>query len=194
MTILGVLLKNSPSNVYQLNGKIKTHTLHVNRVSGTEPTASPIDSIVGDPGNFHSKIEVKSINGADWDSFVSSLYRKGRNTPINGKCVTAIYSMSIYSIHFFFAGNIVLTRPTSIRRLFTEQLNDVSPDDYLTIGTDQKIDSNVFISAIHVNQIESSVINNMQRFAEYVALIGRDNVVESKSPPTRVLLFSSSTI
>lgn len=99
LSILGVLLKNSPSNVYHLNGKIKTHTLRVNRVSGPEPTAAPTDSIVGDPGNIHSRIEVKSINGADWDSFVSSLYRKGRNTPINGKCGTAIYSTSIYKIH-----------------------------------------------------------------------------------------------
>lgn len=83
-------------------------------------------------------------------------------------------------VFFLFAGNIVLTHPTSIRRLFTKELNDVSPDDYLTIGTDQQIDSSVFISKIHVNEIQSNVINNMQRFAEYVALIGRDNIVDSK--------------
>lgn len=82
---------NTTSNTYHFNGKIKTHTLRLNRVSGTNGTMATIadgalsDSFVSDSGNFHSKIQVKSINGADWDSFVSSLYRKGRNTPINGK-------------------------------------------------------------------------------------------------------------
>lgn len=83
---------------------------------------------------------------------------------------------------FFFAGNIVLTHPTSIRRLFTNELNGVSPTDYLTIGTDQQIDSNIVISRMHVNDIQSNVINNMQRFAEYVAVIGRNNVVDSEYP------------
>lgn len=74
----------------------------------------------------------------------------------------------------------MLTHPTTIRHLFTNELNNASPDDYLTIGTDQQIDSSIFISKILVNEIQSNVINNMERFAEYVALIGRDNVVDSK--------------
>lgn len=179
-SLLGMLLKNSSSNTYRLNGKIKTHTLRVNRVSGNGTS----DTILGETGNSHSKIQVKSINGADWDNFVSSLYRKGRNTPINGKNEpdTAASSMKGISFWFLFAGNIVLTHPTSIRRLFTNELNEVSPNDFLTIGTDQQIDSNIVISRIHVNDIQSNVINNMQRFAEYVAVIGRDNFVDSEYP------------
>lgn len=75
----------------------------------------------------------------------------------------------------------MLTHPTLIRRLFTNELNNVSPDDYLTIGTDQKIDSNVFISKVHVNEIRSNVINNMPNFAENVVLLGRDNIINSKA-------------
>lgn len=71
--------------------------------------------------------------------------------------------------------------PASIRRLQTDKLNDVSPSDYLTVATDQQIESNVFISKIHVNQIQSAVINNMTRFADFVAVHGKDNVIESKN-------------
>lgn len=177
-----MLLKNTSSNTYHLNGKIKTRVLRLSRVSGNDTTNVTTDSIVGNAniaGNFHKKIQVKSINGANWDDFVSSLYRKGRNTPINGKQNYRIFcEQFIFSISF--AGNIILTHPASIRRLFTHQLNGVSPNDYLTIGTDQQIDSNMFITSVHVNEVQSNVINNMQRFAEYVALIGQDNIVDSK--------------
>lgn len=52
-------------------------------------------------------------------------------------------------------------------------------DDFLTLSTDQIIDSNVFISKMHVNNIQSKVFNDMKRFAENVAVMGRDNIIES---------------
>lgn len=77
-------------------------------------------------------------------------------------------------------GDVILTYPTSIRSLYTDELNGVPPKDYLTIATDQQIDSIISIPGIHVSDIQSSVINNMPRFAEFVALIGRDNIVDSE--------------
>lgn len=89
--------------------------------------------------------------------------------------------VELKSMSFQFTGNVVLTHPTSIRRLFTNELNDVSPDDYLTIETDQTIDSNVFISKIHATEIRSNVINNMPNFAENVVLLGRDNIINGRA-------------
>lgn len=83
-------MKNSTNNVHQFNGKIITHTLHLNWVSGNElstklPASLPLDSIIGDSGNFRGKIQVKPISGADWGGFVPSLYREERNTPVKGE-------------------------------------------------------------------------------------------------------------
>lgn len=66
-----------------INGKIKTKHLFVTKVSEKDD-----ETIRKKRENFesldHPKITVKSINGADWNQFISNVFRVGIDTEING--------------------------------------------------------------------------------------------------------------
>lgn len=134
---------------------MKTDILKLNNASENDEMLGAASSDIS-----QSKIEVRSINGVDWDEFVKSVFRKGRSTQING--------------------NIIFTKRATIQNLFTIDLNGKDPDDFLTITTDQIIETNMFLQGMHVPELKCGAINNMPRFAENVALIGENNIINGE--------------
>lgn len=151
-----VLLSSDSS--HRIIGKVKTNVLKLSNAFNASSTSQLVGATISD--GPHNKIEVEQINGVEWNEFVKSLFRKGQSTRING--------------------NVIFTTQLRIGSLFTGQLNGVDPDDFLTITTPQRIETNVLISGMHVNELQCGALNNMPRFAENVALIGENNVINSK--------------
>lgn len=140
---------------HRIIGKVKTKAL---KLIEALPKNEMLGATLSD--SSQSRIEVKTINGVEWDEFVRSLFRKGRSTQING--------------------NLIFAKPATIQNLFTNELNDVDPTDFLTITTNQTIETNIVLSGIHAPELRCGAINGMPRFAENVALIGEDNVINCK--------------
>lgn len=111
------------------------------------------------PSLQHSKINVKSINGIDWDAFVNSLFRKGVNTAING--------------------NLFISFPTSAQSIRTNEINGFPIANLMTLGTDQVIDTNLFVKEILApGGVNAKQFNDYKDFANNVALLGSDNVID----------------
>lgn len=157
------LVKRSKGfNRFRLNGKIQTKKLIVgcllkldlnDKSNSTRVKRSEFASLQ------HSKINVKSINGIEWDAFVKSLYRKGVSTAING--------------------NLFISFPTTTQSILTHQINGVPIANLMTLGTDQVIDSNLFVKEILApGGVNAKLFNDYKDFAHNVALLGSDNVID----------------
>lgn len=151
-----VLLRSDSS--HRIHAKVKTKVLKLSNVFNASSTSPMVGATLSD--GSHNKIEVERINGVDWNEFVKTVFRKGQSMQING--------------------NVIFTNHTKIGNLFTGELNGVNPDDFLTITTPQKIETNLYILGMHVNELQCGALNNMPRFADNVALIGENNVINSK--------------
>lgn len=111
------------------------------------------------PSLQHPKINVKSINGIDWDTFVKSVYRKGVSTAING--------------------NLFVSFPTSTQSILTNEINGVPVANLMTLGTDQVIDTNLFVKEILApGGVNAKIFNDYTDFAQNVALLGTNNVID----------------
>lgn len=61
----------------------------------------------------------------------------------------------------------------------TNFINQMPVNDFMTLSTAQRIESSIYVSKIHTTQIDAQTVNQIEDFANVVALIGRDNVIES---------------
>lgn len=62
-----------------------------------------------------------------------------------------------------------------------ETANGSLISELMTLSTDQIVESNVFIPFIFADaDVHARVFNNMKHFANNVALLGQDNVIDGK--------------
>lgn len=165
------MIKTNGINKYQLNGKIKINNLLIGELlekidetklenpkpnqSGNRTKRSEIITI------RNSKIQIQTINGINWDSFIASLYRKGVNTIING--------------------NLILTNSVNTQSIVTTKINDILMENLLTVATDQHISANYFSnSSLCLKDLEVGIFNDINNFADNVALMDENNEFKSK--------------
>lgn len=145
-------------NRFRLNGKIRTKKLIVGcslKLDLNEKSTSTRAKRSKYASLNHPRINIKSINGIDWDAFVRSLYRKGVSTAING--------------------NLIISMPTSTQSIHTNEINGVPTANVMTLGTDQVIDT-IFLSKKYWHreasmQKYSMIISILLEMLPYLALI-----------------------
>ncbi|XP_037045485.1 uncharacterized protein LOC119080959 isoform X2 [Bradysia coprophila] len=108
-------------------------------------------------------LEVKSINGIDWNEFYGSLYLKDSPQPIEG--------------------NLIISKPSRIKHLEVATVNGYPVDTLFTLNTDQEISSNLVVSTFHCPALDANLINGID-FGNNVARLNENNVIET---PVKIL-------
>lgn len=142
-----------------LHGKVRAKHLTVKKITQFNTTSSGTDAPILQQNQLQRrKIFVKSINGVNWNEFVKTVYRRGKNTVINGY--------------------LVLKNTSAIKSLVAEDINDLPTSEFLTFSTDQTIASSVFIPRMLATDVQTNIFNDMKHFAENVVVIGRTNFIQ----------------
>lgn len=96
----------------------------------------------------------------------------------------------------FFPGNLEVFGEFKIISITINDINGYLISEVMTTSTNQAIISNIYISEILTTNANARVLNNMQFFAENIALLGQNNVIECKYFVTYILfqLFFYSSI
>lgn len=79
-----------------------------------------------------------------------------------------------------FSGKLHLKNRATIKNLFADKINDQSTIHFMTLTTDQTIDSSIYISKFLVNDIQANGVNRIDDFHKRVAIIGQENIVQGK--------------
>ncbi|XP_055324263.1 uncharacterized protein LOC129578933 [Sitodiplosis mosellana] len=154
---------NKRDSVHSLLGKLQMNRLMVRKLLRTQnETFNGMRTKRSLPSLDHPKIIAQTINNIDWNEFLSTVFRKGINTVISG------------NLYFSKALNAVYL-------LIDETANGSFITDLMTLSTDQIVESNVYIPEIMTDgDVNARIFNNMKYFANNVALIGRDNAIDSR--------------
>lgn len=67
-----------------------------------------------------------------------------------------------------------------IASIIIDDLNGHLPTELMTMSTNQTIESNVYITEILTSDANARIFNDMQYFADNIALIGQNNVIECR--------------
>lgn len=122
-------------------------------------------------------LEVKTINGIDWNDFYSSLYLKDSPQPIEGIITTSTFQFENY--YKFVVGNFILSKSSRIKQLGVNSVNEYPVNTLFTLNTDQEILSNISLQTFHSPHIDTNLINGIE-FGNTVARLNENNIIESK--------------
>ncbi|KAG5681770.1 hypothetical protein PVAND_011178 [Polypedilum vanderplanki] len=118
-------------------------------------------------GNINAMhLNVKMLNGYNVSSLINELCLNDNNTKVNGD--------------LFFKNTLKL------KQLVANHIKSIPINDFMTVSTNQDIDTDMFIPKFHANTINANLVNN-ENLLENVALTTKENFIEV---PTKFMNIS----
>lgn len=146
-----------------------TAPIHTKRLEAQ--SVNTVDGLVGSSENtpvrklYETKrvqqldrLVVRTINGLEWDTFARSIFMMNDPQPIKG--------------------TLIVNRTMHIGELITTNINQMPVDTFMTIATDQVVDSVLVLSRIQSVAIQANQTNGFN-FGNDVVLLHGNKTIES---------------